>query len=123
MMEHVEHTEKIIEPLNNPHLINLAVNHHETLDGKGYGKGIKGYAMVEDQNLVNASDIVGALLEKREYKDALPYDVTMNILEEEMAKLKVDKKYKKYFENNRETIESASHKSLELFDKIKKSLS
>jgi HD-GYP domain-containing protein (c-di-GMP phosphodiesterase class II) len=119
MMEHVKETEEIILPINNFDVINLASSHHETMDGKGYHRRLKEFSLDEDQSILNTADIMGALLAKREYKPALPFDRAMKILIEEVEK---NQKAKPYiidaYGKNEEQVMKAFNRSKEDYERI-----
>lgn len=50
---------------------NIAVSHHEFLDGSGYPDGLKGNEISELVRITTICDIYSALTEKRAYKDAM----------------------------------------------------
>jgi HD-GYP domain-containing protein (c-di-GMP phosphodiesterase class II) len=117
-MDHVLDTERIIEPINNSEVIALAASHHEKFDGTGYHKGIKGYAMREDQPIVSSVDIFSSLLSKREYKEALSYDEALKILGYEIAEGKADPAVMELYTTNRDIITKAQQAGEEMYNNI-----
>ena len=61
-------------------LLQIAIRHHETLNGTGYPYGISGDQLTLPQRIVAVGDIVSALSEKRSYKPAFPIQEVMQIL-------------------------------------------
>jgi HD-GYP domain-containing protein (c-di-GMP phosphodiesterase class II) len=51
-------------------LHNIAVCHHEAINGSGYPAGLKGYAIPLEARIVAVADVFDALTSKRPYKEA-----------------------------------------------------
>ena len=90
MRTHVDETEAIIGDIIPQNICNLALRHHEKLDGSGYPLGLTGADLTFPERIVAVADIVSALSSRRSYKDPFPKDKTIMILND-MAKTKLDK--------------------------------
>ncbi len=61
---------------------NIAYYHHERWDGTGYQKGLKGNDIPYEARITAVADVFDALLSKRVYKPAMPFEqATAMILE------------------------------------------
>ena len=60
--------------------IHIVTYHHEKWDGSGYPKGLKGEEIPLSARIVSVADVLDALLSKRVYKDAIPFEETIKIL-------------------------------------------
>lgn len=60
--------------------IHIVTYHHEKWDGSGYPKGLKGEEIPLSARIVSVADVLDALLSKRVYKDAIPFEETIRIL-------------------------------------------
>ncbi len=64
-------------------ILDVALNHHEYLDGSGYPKGLKASQISDLVRVVTISDIFGALIEQRSYKRPMhpkqAYDVLLGL--------------------------------------------
>lgn len=80
MKSHVMITEDILKGCVSDDILQIAIRHHETMDGSGYPRGIGGNDLTLPQCIVAVSDIVSALSEERSYKQAFPLHEVMNIL-------------------------------------------
>jgi HD-GYP domain-containing protein (c-di-GMP phosphodiesterase class II) len=93
---HVVHTynfvSKIPWPPEYAHIPEIALRHHEKLDGTGYPDHLKGRESTTIQSRIMAmADVYDALAAKdRPYKKAVPLDRVLSILEEEAEKGKLD---------------------------------
>ncbi|MEO9529106.1 HD domain-containing phosphohydrolase [Roseibium sp.] len=65
----------------------IAVSHHEFIDGTGYPKGLKGSQISRSVRIVTICDIYSALTEKRAYKDSYSPRQAFSILNEMDGKL------------------------------------
>lgn len=89
MRTHVDITEEILGGTIDPVITNIAIRHHEKLDGSGYPKGLCGDAITLEEQVVGVSDIVSALLGTRSYKEAYSKEKTLSILREQAGNGKI----------------------------------
>ena len=68
-------------------LRNLVGNHHENYDGTGYPNGLKANAIPLEGRITRAADAFDALVSRRPYKEAWPFDTAMKYMEEQSGKL------------------------------------
>lgn len=80
MQSHVMLTEDILQGTVSDEVLQIAVRHHETLDGAGYPRGLCAADLTLPQRIVAVGDIVSALSEQRSYKPAFPLEEVMQIL-------------------------------------------
>jgi len=80
MRTHVVETKKLICGIVSEEICEIAVRHHEKLDGSGYPKGIFANDLTFSQRIVAVADIVSALSGRRSYKESFPKDKTISIL-------------------------------------------
>lgn len=80
MKLHVVVTEEILSGYVEKEIMDIAVCHHEKLDGSGYPHGLTGEQITINQRIVAIADIVSALIRKRSYKQAYDETITKQIL-------------------------------------------
>lgn len=80
MKSHVTITEEILKNNVDNAILQIAIRHHETLDGMGYPYRINGSELTLPQRIVAISDIVSALSQERSYKPSLSLDKMCAIL-------------------------------------------
>lgn len=80
MKQHIRYTEKIISGLVDDEIVNIAIRHHEKLDGSGYYYGLTKKDLTLSDQILAVADIVGALSGKRSYKEAYGKDKIIDIL-------------------------------------------
>ena len=68
----------------------IAVQHHERLDGSGYPRGLKGSAVTLEARILGAADAYEAMLEPRPYRDALAAATAASELRAEAAAGRLD---------------------------------
>ncbi len=64
-------------------LAEIAVSHHEKLDGSGYHLGLTGDALDTEMRILVVADIYDALTADRPYRAAMPIETALNILHED----------------------------------------
>lgn len=62
----------------------LAANHHEKLDGSGYPRGLAADALDLPMRVLAVADIYEALTAKRPYRDPLPMEVALAIIDQDV---------------------------------------
>lgn len=68
MKDHVSLSEYILKGHVSDKVLNIAIRHHEKLDGSGYPYGLKAEDLSLSERIVAVADILSALLGKRSYK-------------------------------------------------------
>lgn len=104
MRKHVNITEEILGGTVDPVITNIAVRHHEKLDGSGYPKGLRGKDMTMEEQVVAVADIVSALLGTRSYKEAYSKERTLSILKEQSEEGRINSDIVKVLEENFDII-------------------
>ena len=77
---------EILKNFNMPIVKNILLKHHERIDGKGYPLGVNYREIPFYVNIVSICDVFDALTEKRPYRDPMPMEKVLSILEEESGK-------------------------------------
>lgn len=90
MKAHVRITEMILEGVVDNDVLQIAVRHHEKLDGSGYHKGLTGDMLTLPQQIVAVADILSALYGKRSYKDSFSSDLIKKIMTEDADNNKIN---------------------------------
>ncbi|MGO5027942.1 HD domain-containing phosphohydrolase [Candidatus Agathobaculum pullicola] len=104
MKSHVMITEDILKGCVSDEILQIAIRHHETLDGSGYPRGISGEELTLPQRIVAVGDIVSALSEERSYKQAFPLHEVMNILGQMCHAGKICPRVMKMLEDHSDSI-------------------
>ena len=81
MKNHVMMTEHILSGNIDQQIKDIAIHHHEKLNGKGYPYNLSKSSLDQTENIVAIADILSSLISKRSYKDAWPKDKTLCTLE------------------------------------------
>ncbi|WP_195988379.1 HD domain-containing phosphohydrolase [Clostridium sp. D53t1_180928_C8] len=98
MKKHVIYTYEILSNLKNDSILNIAANHHEKLNGKGYPRGISNLSLSE--RIVSVADIFIALIQKRPYKERFKKEKVIEILNRSVKLGEIDNNVvKKVIEN------------------------
>jgi len=81
MKSHVTITRELLQGRVDETVLQIAVRHHETLDGTGYPEALNGEQLTLPQRIAAVGDIVSALSEERSYKPVFPIEKVFEIVE------------------------------------------
>ena len=82
--KHAYYTEQILSQLSPfSTLAKISGAHHERLYGKGYPYGLSAEEITLDTRIITTADIFDAITAKRPYRDAVPVEKTIKIMESE----------------------------------------
>ena len=82
MKSHVTITEEILKNRVNKDILEIAIRHHETLDGTGHPKQLTGEFITKTQRITTITVIISALSEERSYKQPFSNEKILSILKE-----------------------------------------
>jgi len=120
MRGHVEITEKILEGNVDDDIMNIAVRHHEKLNGSGYHRKLMGGEIALFDRIVAVADIFSALCGARSYKSAFSKERVAGILGEMSAQNLIDPEITslaiKNFEKITEAIDMVSRPVIQAYD-------
>lgn len=117
MRTHVEETEHIIQGIVPDKICQIALRHHEKLDGSGYPKGFSSKDLTLQQRIVAVADIISALSSQRSYKEPFPKEKTLTIIGE-MSKNQLDPQICQYvIENYDQIIRETDGSRMQVIDK------
>ena len=84
---HAEKTQQILEQINFEGVFSevpeIAGAHHEKIDGSGYPKGLKGEEIPLGAKIIAVADFFEAITARRHYRDPIPLNKAVNMLEKE----------------------------------------
>ena len=84
MRLHADHTHEILGRIRGlGELAEVAAGHHEKLDGTGYHRGLVGDAIHPHSRILAVADMAEAMTAERPYRDTMPVEKVLSILEEE----------------------------------------
>lgn len=82
---HVEISDKIFRNRISQNVLQIAVSHHERLDGSGYPNGLKEGEMNLSMKILQVADTITALVNERSYKKISSKDDVIEILMKEVG--------------------------------------
>lgn len=83
MKNHVKMSEYILRDYIKEEILEIAVRHHEKIDGSGYYRNLKGEDLTRPQRILAVADMISALCGKRSYKDSFHKDKILSILKKD----------------------------------------
>lgn len=104
MKTHVVHTGRIIRGEVNETVYQIAVRHHERLDGSGYPFGYGADRLTVKEQVVAVADVCSALMSRRSYKEGYPRDRILGILKDMAKDEKISLKLCQIIEENYDVI-------------------
>lgn len=104
MKKHILYSEEIVRGLVNDEVVNIAIRHHEKLDGSGYPYGLTSKDLTFSDRILAVSDIISALANKRSYKEAFDKERIITILNEMVEANKICVTIVERFINNFDII-------------------
>lgn len=104
MKAHVRITEMILEGVVDDAVLQIAVRHHEKLDGTGYHKGLKAEDLTLPQQIIAVADILSALYGKRSYKEAFSKEKILDIMNGDAGRGKINASVVAKLEENYDKI-------------------
>ena len=82
MNKHTYFTRKILEQIRGfEEITNIAANHHEKLDGRGYPYHLRAEQLSELERVMSICDVYQALTEERPYREKLPPEKVWEIID------------------------------------------
>lgn len=123
MKAHVRITEMILEGVVDDAVLQIAVRHHEKLDGTGYHRGLKAEDLTLPQQIIAVADILSALYGKRSYKEPFSKEKILDIMKSDAENGKINKNVVTSLERNYDKIinefEKEKENTIGLYLKIK----
>ncbi|MBO5473757.1 MAG: HD domain-containing protein [Lachnospiraceae bacterium] len=123
MKAHVRITEMILEGVVDDAVLQIAVRHHEKLDGTGYHRGLKAEDLTLPQQIVAVADILSALYGKRSYKEPFSKEKILEIMNSDADNGKINRNVVTTLERNYDKIinefEKEKENTIGLYLKIK----
>lgn len=112
MKAHVEYTIKLLQNVIPEDVFNIAVRHHEKLNGTGYPYGLTAKDLSIEERILTIADIVSALIDSRTYKTEFSKEKVIEICNDMANKGQVDKNITEIVLNNFEKLkEDASFRN------------
>lgn len=124
MKTHVDITGEIINGIIDDEICQIALRHHEKIDGSGYPFGLNEDDLTPAQQIVALADIMSALASERSYKKPFPPEKIKQILKEMSEEKKLCSNLVKivleHYEAIMKAVNKASGKTLEIYFNLMK---
>lgn len=123
LRKHVAVTEKVLnDAAMRSDIVSIATGHHERADGSGYPKKTKNFQMSQEQRILQVADVVTGMTNKRSYRDPLPKDKVISILEEEAAKNRLNKQivntFIDFYDDIMQSIQTKSAEIMKMYQTL-----
>lgn len=101
---HIELAEKQLGQKMKPEVVSIALAHHERGDGSGYPQRLKEGQISLHQGIVQVVDVVSALVSKRSWREAMPKQRVIGLLNEDASKKRLKQQIVTMFVNSYDEI-------------------
>lgn len=101
---HIELAEKQLGQKMKSEVLDVALAHHERGDGSGYPNHLKDGQISLHQGILQMVDVVSALVSKRSWRDAMPKERVIGLLNEDAAKKRLKQQIVTMFVNSYDEI-------------------
>ncbi len=122
MKDHILMSEYILKGCVSEKVFNIAVRHHEKIDGTGYPHNLKYEDLSLAERMLAVADLMSALLGRRAYKDPFPKEKVISILQSAIDEQKmcseVITKALENFDYIAESVEKCSKLSMQRYEKL-----
>ena len=122
--KHVEIAGEILSTRMKKEVVDIALAHHERCDGSGYPNKLKDPQMSTEQKILQVTDVVVALLNRRSYRRPLPKEKVIAILDEKAnsgrLKRQVEVIVVKSYDRIVECARSESAQIVKMYEKLNK---
>lgn len=109
MKIHVDYTKKILEKVVPKNIFDIAIRHHEKLDGSGYPYGLTASELTLQERIMTVADIFSALSDSRSYKEEFTKEKIVGILKELVDSNKIDSNIVSVIVNDYEGFKAEGH--------------
>lgn len=93
MKQHVVESEKILRGVMPGRIFDIAVRHHEKLNGNGYPHGLVEKQITLQQRLMVVADVLSALIDRRSYKDEYDKNKILSIFADMTDNGEIDERF------------------------------
>ncbi len=101
---HIELAEKQLGQKMKSEVLDVALAHHERGDGSGYPNHLKDGQISLHQGILQMVDVVSALVSKRSWREAMPKERVIGLLNEDAAKKRLKQQIVTMFVNSYDEI-------------------
>lgn len=110
MKRHAQWTREIVGGMASADITEIAARHHEKLNGSGYPDNLRADDITFPQRIMAVADIASALLSERSYKDPMPKENVIEILNKMANNNQIDSTIVNAFQANYEHfMDRSSH--------------
>lgn len=122
MQTHVERAEEVLRSrFKDQEVVDIAVRHHERLDGSGYPAKLKGAKMNKPDRILQVADTVCGMWCERTYHKARSIGEVISLLQEEAGRGRLDAIIVNYFtSSSKEIMERVKRESAGILTKYQR---
>jgi len=119
---HVNAAEKVLGNMLREDVLSIVLGHHERGDGSGYPKHLKAQQMGQEQKVLQVADVITGMTNKRAYREPLPKEKVIDVLNEEASLNRLDRQtvniFINYYDEIMQSVKSESAEVLKMYQML-----
>lgn len=119
---HVNAAEKVLGNMLREDVLSIVLEHHERGDGSGYPRRMRAQQMGQEQKVLQVADVVTGMTNQRAYREPLPKESVIEILNEEASMGRLDKlivnTFIHYYDDIMQSVQSESAEVMKMYQML-----
>lgn len=119
---HVNAAEKVLGNMLRDDVLSIVLGHHEREDGSGYPRRLKAQQMGQEQKILQVADVVTGMTNQRAYREPLPKEKVIEILNEEASAGRLDKMivntFIHYYDDIMQSVQTESAEVMKMYQML-----
>lgn len=119
---HVNAAEKVLGNMLREDVLSIVLEHHERGDGSGYPRRMRAQQMGQEQKVLQVADVVTGMTNQRAYREPLPKESVIEILNEEASVGRLDKlivnTFIHYYDDIMQSVQSESAEVMKMYQML-----
>lgn len=119
---HVNAAEKVLGNMLREDVLSIVLGHHERGDGSGYPRRLRAQQMGQEQKVLQVADVVTGMTNQRAYREPLPKEKVIEILNEEASVGRLDKlivnTFIHFYDDIMQSVQSESAEVMKMYQML-----
>lgn len=119
---HVNAAEKVLGNMLRDDVLSIVLGHHEREDGSGYPRRLRAQQMGQEQKVLQVADVVTGMTNQRAYREPLPKEKVIDILNEEASAGRLDKMivntFIHYYDDIMQSVQTESAEVMKMYQML-----
>lgn len=119
---HVNAAEKVLGNMLRDDVLSIVLEHHERGDGSGYPRRLRAQQMGQEHKVLQVADVVTGMTNQRAYREPLPKEKVIEILNEEASAGRLDKMivntFIHYYDDIMQSVQTESAEVMKMYQML-----